>query len=315
MKKSVYIKIAEVERNHWWYRNLHHLVLDTIKNSFDGRDIAIIDAGCGTGGLLLFLKDKEYSNVMGFDISCDAVDICRAKGLNVVQYDLSRIYELYPHDHADVIISNDTFCFFDMEWCAKIIKQCYQVLKPNGLLILNLPACNAFRGIHDISVGIKHRFTKNDICILFSNRKFNIIKTVYWPFLLSPVIYLERLRQRIKMRINEKRLAVWKTYCHGLKPLADAGLLKRPFIQDERVHNANMFYIILPTGEQSDVLMAYHKKQGIHSVFHYIPLHTSPMGQKLSKKVVRLKLWLSSCCAYPAFINLQLKRSMRSSDR
>lgn len=201
-REKEYIKMAEVERNHWWYRNLHHLVLDTIKNRFDSRDIAIIDAGCGTGGLLLFLKDKEYSNVMGFELSSYAVDICRTKGLNVVQYDLSRISELYPPDHADVIISNDTFYFFDMEWCAKIIKQCYQVLRPNGLLILNLPACNAFRGIHDISVGIKHRFTKNDVCILFSNGKFNIIKRIYWPFLLSPIIYLKRLRQRIKMRIN-----------------------------------------------------------------------------------------------------------------
>ncbi len=70
------------------------------------------------------------------------------------------------------------------------------------MLILNFPACNAFRGIHDIRVGIKHRFTKKDIGVLFSNCRFNIIKKAYWPFILSPVIYMERLRQRIKMRIN-----------------------------------------------------------------------------------------------------------------
>lgn len=154
------------------------------------------------GGLLLFLKDKEYTNLMGFDLSSYAVDICRESNLNVVHFNLKRISELYLPDYADVIISNDTFYFFSMEWCRKIVKQCYQILKPKGLLILNIPACNAFRGIHDISVGIKHRFTKNDVCILFSNGKFNIIKTVYWPFLLSPLIYLERLRQRIKMKVN-----------------------------------------------------------------------------------------------------------------
>ena len=201
-RENEYIKMAEVERNHWWYKNLHRLVLDAIKSRFNSRDVGIIDAGCGTGGLLLFLKDKKYSNAMGFDLSHDGVDICRAKGLNVVQHDLSRISELYPRDRTDVIISNDTFYFFDMKMCAQIIKQCYQVLKPNGLLILNFPACDSFRGIHDLSVGIKHRFTKDDIHILFNSCKFDKIKMTYWPFLLSPAIYLERLRQRIKMKVN-----------------------------------------------------------------------------------------------------------------
>ncbi len=194
--------MAAVERRHWWYRTLHSIVLNSIEKSFDSRDIVIIDSGCGTGGLLLFLNDKGYSNVKGFELSPDAVNICRAKGANVVQFDLRRISDLYPCDHADVIISNDTFYFFDMKGCHKIIEQCYQVLKPNGLLILNLPAGNAFRGIHDISVGIKHRFSKNDVSILFSRSEFNIIKTIHWPFLLSPVIFLERLRQRVKMRLN-----------------------------------------------------------------------------------------------------------------
>jgi len=201
-RKEEYTKMAEVERKHWWYRTLHCLVLDAIKKSYDSRDIAIIDAGCGTGGLLLGLIDKHYSNVMGFDLSYDAVDLCRAKGVNVVQHDLRRISELYPPDYADVIISNDTFYFFEMKWRVKILEQCFQVLKPNGLMLLNLPAGNAFRGIHDISVGIKQRFSKKDVRILFGQSKFQIIKTLYWPFFLSPLIFLERLRQRIMMRTN-----------------------------------------------------------------------------------------------------------------
>lgn len=52
-KEKEYIKMAKAERNHWWYRNLHYLVLDTIKNRFSRRDIAIIDAGCGTGGVIV----------------------------------------------------------------------------------------------------------------------------------------------------------------------------------------------------------------------------------------------------------------------
>jgi dTDP-4-amino-4,6-dideoxygalactose transaminase len=80
-------------------------------------------------------------------------------------------------------------------------------------------------------------------------------------------------------KINEKRLSIWNTYYEGLTPLADSGMLRLPFVPSHCEHNAHMFYIILPTSEQRDSLMASMKEQGILSVFHYIPLHTSPMGQ------------------------------------
>ena len=45
-------------------------------------------------------------------------------------------------------------------------------------------------------------------------------------------------------------------------------------------HNAHMFYVIVPTGELRDGLIAHLKKQGIMAVFHYVPLHLSPMGRR-----------------------------------
>jgi len=82
-------------------------------------------------------------------------------------------------------------------------------------------------------------------------------------------------------KINEKRLSIWHAYYKGLKPLEDAGKLRLPVIPSDCTHNAHMFYILLPTPEQRDGLIAYLKGQGISSVFHYIPLHTAPMGQKV----------------------------------
>ncbi len=114
-RRKEYMKMAEVETNHWWYTNLQQLVLDAIQKNNNGLNDVIIDAGCGTGGLLLFLKDKKYSNVMGFDLSLHGVDICKTRSLNVVQHDLNKISELYPQNHADIIISNDTLCYFDMK--------------------------------------------------------------------------------------------------------------------------------------------------------------------------------------------------------
>jgi len=69
----------------------------------------------------------------------------------------------------------------------------------NGIVIINLPALKIFRGTHDIVVGIKCRFSKKLIKELFSSTEFSIKEMYYWPFLLSSLILLVRLFQKIKM--------------------------------------------------------------------------------------------------------------------
>ncbi len=201
-REHEYEKMASVEQKLWWYRALHYFVLSSIRKNVTGQDIKIIDAGCGTGGLMMFLKRHGYTNLQGFDLSEKAVEICRHRLQDVVLANLLDISSLYPLKSADVVISNDTLYFLDEKERDLLIHRFSEVLKPDGLLILNLPALNAFRGIHDLSVGCKHRFSRRDIKCLFGPAHFKIVSRVYWPFWLSPVIYFTRLMQRIKMRGN-----------------------------------------------------------------------------------------------------------------
>jgi SAM-dependent methyltransferase len=199
--KHEYEKMARVEQELWWYRCLHHLVLDSISRNVTGWDITIIDAGCGTGGLMLYLQERGYTNLKGFDLSAEAVRICRQRQLNVVHDNLLNIARRYSPASGDVIVSNDTLCFLDEDERIDLVQQCFQVLRPGGLLIVNLPALKHFRGIHDLSVGIKHRFSMREALSLFDSRQFLIVRVIYWPFLLSPIIYLARLLQRVKMQV------------------------------------------------------------------------------------------------------------------
>ncbi len=196
-----YEKMAAVEQEHWWYRTLHSLVLDSIRRNFTGDDAEIIDAGCGSGGLLLFLHKNGYTRLEGFDLSPDAVTICRRRALNVYIESLLNIAGRYARSSADIIISNDTLYYLNEQERFDFTRQCFQVLKPGGILICNVPALKAFHGIHDIAVGIKHRFSKRDVQKLFNPAQYQIVKEVYWPFLLSPIIFQKRLLQRIKMRM------------------------------------------------------------------------------------------------------------------
>lgn len=84
--------------------------------------------------------------------------------------------------------------------------------------------------------------------------------------------------------IMQKRMHIWNTYNEAFLELEKQGKLIRPYIPEYAKHNAHMYYIILPTEEIRNKVMDKLKQKEISSVFHYIPLHTSPMGLKLGYK-------------------------------
>jgi len=154
-RSQEYTRMAEVESTLWWYQALHHLVLAAIRAHAAAADPQILDAGCGTGGLMQFLRAHGLRHLLGFDVAEHAVAWCRKRDLDVRQGNLLDIGTLHAERSADVIISNDTLYFLDRDQQASVVRQCEAILRPGGLLILNVPALRAFAGIHDISVGIR----------------------------------------------------------------------------------------------------------------------------------------------------------------
>ncbi|WP_313449282.1 dTDP-4-amino-4,6-dideoxygalactose transaminase, partial [Pseudescherichia sp.] len=84
-------------------------------------------------------------------------------------------------------------------------------------------------------------------------------------------------------RINQQRLSLWQTYFDALTPLARAGRIELPSIPAECEHNAHMFYIKLRDDEDRSKLIAFLKEAEILAVFHYIPLHSSPAGERFGE--------------------------------
>ena len=83
--------------------------------------------------------------------------------------------------------------------------------------------------------------------------------------------------------VNQQRLTMWNLYQEGLQNLADAGKIELPYIPHDCVHNAHMFYIKSKDLNERTKLIDFLKDKGILTVFHYIPLHTSPAGQKFGR--------------------------------
>jgi dTDP-4-amino-4,6-dideoxygalactose transaminase len=83
--------------------------------------------------------------------------------------------------------------------------------------------------------------------------------------------------------VTAKRLDLWKKYHAELMPLSDSGKLEIPVIAENCRHNAHMFYIKTKDLQERTALIQHLKAQGITSVFHYVPLHTSAAGAKYSR--------------------------------
>lgn len=83
--------------------------------------------------------------------------------------------------------------------------------------------------------------------------------------------------------INKDRLNSWNKYYNGLKELEYKGKIELPYIPSDCEHNAHMFYIKAKDIVERTELIDYLKRNNVNSVFHYIPLHSSPAGKKFGK--------------------------------
>lgn len=105
--------------------------------------------------------------------------------------------------------------------------------------------------------------------------------------------------------ITDRRLAIWNRYHEALEPLEAKGKLIRPTVPKDSAHNGHMYYLLMASLEQRSELIAYLKAKGIYAVFHYVPLHASPAGRRLSRgngvlsetidlsdRLIRLPMWI-----------------------
>ena len=106
-------------------------------------------------------------------------------------------------------------------------------------------------------------------------------------------------------QITADRLATWHRYHELLEPLEANGMLRRPIVPNDCQHNAHMYYVLLaPEIDRQKVLDSFRRYE-IWSVFHYVPLHSSPAGKRYgrphgdlevtnqqSERLVRLPLWV-----------------------
>lgn len=106
-------------------------------------------------------------------------------------------------------------------------------------------------------------------------------------------------------RITGLRRDIWGRYNALTEALEQEGVLRRPHIPSECEHNAHIFYVLLAEGIDRKRVLEEMNFAGVHALFHYVPLHSSPAGQRygrahgdlihtdqLSERIIRLPVWV-----------------------
>lgn len=114
------------------------------------------------------------------------------------------------------------------------------------------------------------------------------IGSSYLPGEITAAFLMAQLEKA--RRITKKRISVWNKYYMYLEDLEKAGFIKRPTVPKDCQHNGHLFYILTKNLKIRNQLIEFLKKRGILSVFHYVPLHSSPAGKKFTRHVGNMSI-------------------------
>jgi 2-polyprenyl-3-methyl-5-hydroxy-6-metoxy-1,4-benzoquinol methylase len=123
------------------------------------KDTKILDVGCGEGSLLTFLKEKGYTNLSGFDISPENVEICHRLGLKFVQQlDVLQISETSEMEKFDVIFALDILEHIPKQLAANFLEQLHKQLNENGCIIIQTPNMGSIFAALSLYGDLSHEF-------------------------------------------------------------------------------------------------------------------------------------------------------------
>lgn len=103
----------------------------------------------------------------------------------------------------------------------------------------------------------------------------------YLPSELNAAYLYAQLEEHQK--ICDKRMEIYDFYNRNLKFLVDEGKIQQPYVPEECIHNAHMYYIKVHDMDVRTRLIKYLRQKDISCVFHYVPLHSAPAGQKFGR--------------------------------
>jgi SAM-dependent methyltransferase len=191
MEADEYAKMAALEQDFWWYQALR----DNLAEFLPPEGGRLLDAGCGTGGMLTDLARRAPGwSLTGLEYDGGAAAVAaRKSGMPVVCGSINVLP--FATGSFDLVLSSDVLCHAGVTEAAAL-SECARVLRPGGRLLLNLPAYRWLLSAHDARVHNARRYTLADLAPLLAAQGFAVEHATYWNSLLFPLMAAKRLLSR-----------------------------------------------------------------------------------------------------------------------
>jgi SAM-dependent methyltransferase len=197
MEKQEYFMMFKTENEHWWYKSLRRNIFVTTrpyiqqnKRGYLPQTNLILDAGCGTGANLVEFGQNGYA--VGLDFAPEALSFCKQRGLSRLLRGSVMVLPL-KSDRFDIIYSIDVLYHRWVTDDVLAMKEYHRVLKPGGLLVLNIPCFNFLTSTHDEAIYTARRYREKEIILKLHNAGFVIERIICWNTILFPIITVIRL--------------------------------------------------------------------------------------------------------------------------
>lgn len=163
MNTEEYVKLAEVEDRMWYFRSLHAHVARVVAGAGLKGNARVLDAGCGTGGMILRLREAQpgwkWSGIDFMPIACELARQRCGAGTDIREASVTALP--FADGSFDAVVSADVIC--QVEEAEAAVKEFFRVLRPGGVVVINVPAYMWMWSYHDDSCQTKHRYTRPEL--------------------------------------------------------------------------------------------------------------------------------------------------------
>ena len=189
MDAAEYALMDAVEDRMWWYRAMHGHALRALSPL--PRTVRLLDAGCGTGGFLARLRAaRPEATLFGLEYEQGAAARAAAKaGAHIACGTVNALP--FPDGSFDAVTSLDVICHAGVE-PSQALAEFRRVLRPGGMLVLNLPGHEWLKSAHDIRVHNARRFEQAATRAQLEAAGFDAPDARHWNTLLLPLMVLQR---------------------------------------------------------------------------------------------------------------------------
>ncbi|GAB4485712.1 MAG: class I SAM-dependent methyltransferase [Thermodesulfovibrionales bacterium] len=185
-------RYLEAEEVHWWFVGRRDMIRRLV-HALD-RNLSVLEVGCSGGPLVVQLEKDGFRDVRGIDVSPEAVRVCRSKGLDNVACADARETGLADASMG-LLIASDVLEHIDDE--SAVLAEWHRVLRPEGILLVFVPAFGFLWGPHDEANRHYRRYSRRQLAEALRENGFRVQQSSYWGLSLFPVLGIVRLLEKL----------------------------------------------------------------------------------------------------------------------